>query len=457
MSNHAVIATNRFGLGAKPGELQNVDSPKRWLIKQLDVPSSSLFNDELPHSNDISKKLAEMRVLKTKFKKDNMKMSKRMENRNSSEFSMLSSIKKYPRETYRLLASASLMNSIESDTSVQWRLLDFFSNHFSVTAQGPFLTALAPTLEREAIAPHLLGNFSDILMAVCKHPAMLLYLNNERSFGDNSKLGKRDKGLNENLAREILELHTLGVNGGYNQTDVTELAKGITGWSIANPAKEKEVGFKFRVNGHEPGTRHLLGKRFTLSGLAQGESMLKYIADQKATANHLCLKLAKHFISDEPSPVLVNKLIKTWLSTSGNIKAVMVTLINSDESWEVESNKFKTPREFIVSTIRAIGLKKVKSKQLLYALKELGQQPFQADSPAGYSDAQNDWNGSSALMARIDLSSQFASRRFINSEKIIKNSFNGNVSKLTYETVMRAESRSQSAALLLMSPEFQRR
>lgn len=459
MSINAVIATNRFGLGARPDELSKAKlSPKKWLINQLNIPSIKLFDSNAPHSDEISIKLAEYRSLKKKIKTRKLTLSVNdKEGQTKHMMQKVTDMKQYPRDTYRLFTSDSLKSAITSENSLQWRLLDFFSNHFSVTAQGPILTALAPTLEREAIAPHLLGKFSDMLMAVSKHPAMLLYLNNERSFGPNSTMGKRGKGLNENLAREIIELHTLGVNGGYTQSDVTELAKGITGWSVSNPLKENETGFKYRLKGHEPGTRTLLGKSFKPSGIEQGESMLRYLADQQSTAKYLCFKLARHFINDNPPELLVNKLVSTWSKTEGDIKAVMITLINTKESWQVAPKKFKTPREFIISTMRVASLKKINTKQLLYALNELGHKPFNAGSPAGFSDVEQDWNGSSALMARIDLSAQFSSKRSLNAERIMKKSFDTSVSTLTYETVLRAESRQQASTLFFMSPEFQRR
>jgi len=459
MSINAVIAANRFGLGAKPGELANAaPHPKNWLIDQLHHPSTALFDDDLPHSDEISEKLSQLRLLKKQAKMLPVNTPLMTDSKSAEELvNKMKSMKKYPRDTYRKLSAESLKRSINSEYSLQWRLLDFFSNHFSVTAKGPVMTALSPTLEREAIAPNILGKFSDLLMAVCKHPAMILYLNNERSFGPNSKIGKRGKGLNENLAREIMELHTLGVDGGYTQTDVTELAKGITGWSVANPIRETDRGFKYRPHGHEPGARTLLGKTFKSSGIEQGEQMLKYIAYHPSTAQYICLKLARHFVDDNPPDSLLKKLNVTWNKTQGDIKAVMLTLINADEAWNKISTKFKTPREFIVSTMRAAGLKKVKTKQLLYALSELGQRPFSAGSPAGFSDIQQGWNGSSALMARIDLSAQFASKRSMNAEKMIKQSFNTHVSDLTYNSVMRAESRQQASTLFFMSPEFQRR
>ena len=319
------------------------------------------------------------------------------------------------------------------------------------------MAALAPTLEREAIAPHVLGKFDEMLLAVVKHPAMLIYLNNEKSFGPNSKMGKKGKGLNENLAREILELHTLGVNGGYSQNDVIELAKGITGWTVNNPKKDKDTGFKFNPAGHEPGTRTLLGKTYKQKDIKQGEAMLKDIAAHPSTTKYLCFKLARHFINDKPSASLLAALETTWLKTGGDIKQVMHTLIDSPESWLPQQEKFKSPGDFIFSTLRALQLKQMKAKHLLYSFISLGQKPFNAGSPAGYGDEHTDWDGGSALMARIDWVNSISPMSKVNAEQVMLNSFSASLSQHSYQIISRAESRKLALTLVLMSPEFQRR
>ncbi|XPF95181.1 DUF1800 domain-containing protein [Colwellia sp. RE-S-Sl-9] len=456
MSIQAVIATNRFGLGAKPNEHKEVKKdPKAWLINQLNTTPAVSFDDDLPTSDEIAEALTELRLFKKSLNKKNANGSASLVSKTDQE--KLKKLQKYPRNVYLTLSSDTLVQAIQSDNSLNWRLLDFFSNHFSVTAQGQVMTALAPTLEREAIAPHLLGSFEDMLLAVTQHPAMLIYLNNEKSFGPASKLGKKGKGLNENLAREILELHTLGVNGGYSQQDVTELAKGITGWSVSNFTKDKSVGFTYRGTGHEPNTRKLLGTSFNNNGLKQGESMLKYLARHSATAEHLCFKLARHFIADAPPQILVEKMVKRWKLSNGKIKDVVIEMINAEESWSEHSFKFKSPREFVISTFRGVGQNNIQGKQVLKALTVLGQRPFNAGSPAGYSDYQQDWNGASAIMSRIELSAQYAARRKPNAEKVLMNTLSDSASELTYNSVIRAESRQQAFTLLLMSPEFQRR
>ena len=467
----AYIAVNHFGYGARGDELvQAKVNPKQWIISQL-LPIT--FDSSLPHSNDIFIEHANYRKQKKQQKQQkqqkkrgqqspNRQLSKnampedRMSENKMSKNGMLNN---YARQTLRSMSVDTLSQAIHSSHSVSWRLLDFFSNHFSVSAQGQLMVGLSATLEREAIAPNLLGKFEDLLLAVEQHPAMLIYLNNEKSFGLNSRIAKKRKvGLNENLAREIMELHTLGVDGGYNQADVIELAKGISGWSVKKPVKERSAGFIFRPHGHEPGSRTLLGKKYSQQGMAQGQQMLRDLAMNPATVKYVCFKLAHHFVSESPPVSLLNKMEATWMKTSGNLKKVMVSLFSADEAWSASTQKFKTPREFIISTNRAIALKKIKPKALFNSLVSLGQQPFNAGSPAGFSDDETDWLGASALMARIDWSTRLSGYlKRLNAEKVMTVALGDSVSQHTYQSVMRAESRQQAMTLLLMSPEFQRR
>lgn len=439
--NASVIAANRFGYGAKHTDnVKQIPDAKAWLKSGLILP---VFDNTLPTSIVLGQRIHEYRL------------QKKMAKQQGKELSMEQ--KSFARNAFLRFFDDTVTQVNNAEHTIQWRLLDFFSNHFSVTAQSTVLNQLAPTLEREAIAPNLLGNFEDLLLAVVKHPAMLIYLNNERSFGPNSKMGKRGKGLNENLAREILELHTLGVNAGYTQQDVIELAKGISGWSVANPANEPDQGFVYRDKGHEPGSRKLLAKTYKKGGVEQGELMLKDIAQHTSTCHFICNKLAIHFISDNPPKSLVDKLKVTWQKTNGNIKQVMTTLIDAEESWSATSQKFKSPRDFVFSSMRLLPNNKFKGKQVQQVLKQLGQAPFKAGSPAGFADTEADWMGANAIMSRIDLATNVASRYKVNAENLLTTALANTVSELTYLSVVRAESRKQATAMLLLSPEFQRR
>ncbi len=464
----AIIAVNRFGLGARSGELKQAKvDPQQWLIKQLQAIK---FSTDLPSSQQVFEIMAEYRKNKSKAKQQftekmqtadmqNIEMSDPANTSNNKGKSKKDKNTKLNplKSTYRTLTTDTFKQAMLSENSLSFRLLDFFSNHFSVSAQGNFMVPLAGTLEREAINDNLLGRFEDMLLAVSKHPAMLVYLNNEKSVGPTSRASKKNRGLNENLAREILELHTLGVNGGYQQADVIELAKGITGWSVAIPKRDKRSGFLYRAHGHEPGRRNLLGVKYSQQGVKQGEAMLRDLARHPNTSKHICTKLVRHFISDSPSPQLVDALQARWQATNGNIKEVMITLINHQQSWLPEQQKFKTPREFVLSVLRALGVKKIKEKQLFFVLQSLGQMPMQAGSPAGYSDEQQDWNGGSALMSRIEWVARVAKSYRANAEKIMQQTLALPTSNRTYKSVIRAESREAALTLLLMSPEFLRR
>lgn len=445
------IAVNRFGYGARDDELAQAKAdPKKWLSSQLQTIQ---FSDNQPSSDDIF-------VDHAKFQKQKKLMKQQQKQAQGSQAQDKNKmIKSAARKTYMKMSAASLKQAITSRHSVSWRLLDFFSNHFSVSTSGRLMVGLSPTLEREAIAPNLLGNFEELLLAVEQHPAMLIYLNNEKSFGANSRMAKKRKiGLNENLAREIMELHTLGVDGGYSQIDVIELAKGITGWSVKNTKKEHGTGFVFRAYGHEPGTRILLGKKYAQRGITQGQQMLRDLAMHPSTAKYVCTKIAHHFVSENPAQSLIEKMQNTWLNNQGNIKQVMLTLFNAEEAWLESPQKFKTPREFVISSYRAIAPNRINDRTLFNSLTNLGQMPFNAGSPAGFSDEESDWLGASALMARVEWSSLVSAQvKRINAEQVMATALGRSISKNTFQIVMRAESRQQASTLLLMSPEFQRR
>jgi len=451
------IAVNRFGYGARGDELDKAKAdPKTWLLAQLKVIE---FSDSQPSSDEIFIAYGAFQQQKKLMKKQQKKREITQSVESDKEIKESKMIKQAARKTYIKMSSAALKQAISSDHSVSWRLLDFFSNHFSVSTSGRLMLGLSPTLEREAIAPNLLGNFSDMLLAVEQHPAMLVFLNNEKSFGPNSRMAKKRKvGLNENLAREIMELHTLGVNGGYKQADVIELAKGITGWSVKRPKKEHGTGFVFRSYGHEPGSRTLLGKEYAHRGIDQGRQMLRDLAMHPSTANYVCTKIAHHFVSENPPQSLIDKMQKTWLNNQGNIKKVMLTLFDAEEAWLQSPQKFKTPREFVISAYRAIAPNKINDRTLFNSLTNLGQMPFNAGSPAGFSDDESDWLGASALMARVEWSSLVSAQlKRVNAEKVMATALGKSISQNTYQMVMRAESRQQASTLLLMSPEFQRR
>ncbi|KEI70176.1 DUF1800 domain-containing protein [Endozoicomonas elysicola] len=454
----AVIATNRFGMGARDHEIRDAQSdPQGWLSTHLNTP---VLDHSLPDSSVVMSQYAEFRS-----RKSAEKSGQKPGNQNA----MMAPL----RRTYFQLCSDTLTRSITSEYSFSWRLLDFFSNHFSVSAQGGLMTPLAPTLEREAIAPNLFGSFADLLIAVEKHPAMLVYLDNEKSIGPESrqanylkKNSKKARGMNENLAREILELHTMGVNGGYQLEDIQELAKAITGWSVARPGKKEGHGFLFRERAHQPGQRTVLGKKYPDTGANQGEAILRDLAMHPATARYVSWKLARHMISDQPPATLVDTMQEQWLKTGGNLKEVITALIQHPLSWQIEQQKLKTPREFLVSVCRATdGLsprkknREQQSRILVNTLTAMGHKPFGAGSPAGFADVSSAWDGSDALLTRIDWANRWVESLKKRTDPLaLADAILGQQTVSESRTIIRrAESRQQGLSLLLLSPEFMRR
>ncbi|MDG2473321.1 MAG: DUF1800 domain-containing protein [Pseudomonadales bacterium] len=478
-AQHAVIAVNRFGLGARPRDLvKAAKDPQLWLKNQMFSPQ---LNSQLADTKTAFEQFSAHRKIRGQQKKSakmqvqsmmleqptaDQSMSMQIMKSNKSIASGQTRYAKLMRQTQKNLLIDSLWQSVETTEPFSMRLLDFFSNHFSVSSSTALLKVVAPLLEREAIAPHLFGHFEDMLIAVMKHPAMLMYLDNARSTGPNSRAGRYNKkrGINENLAREIFELHTLGVDGGYHIGDIQELAKALTGWSVSYPADQLQEGFIFREKLHEPGTRIILAKRYRHEGQRQVEAILKALARHPSTAKFLSYKLACHFISDQPDPDLVSAMATRWQDSKGNLSAVMTTLIEHPSSWQLQRQKFKTPREFVVSTLRSVGLEQKSARGfltgLVYHLTEMGQAPFSAGSPAGYSTYAKDWSGSDALIKRIDWVNRLVTvspKLSFSALDLAKQLFADDVSERTLKVLAGAETARQAYTMLFMSPEFQRR
>ena len=351
--------------------------------------------------------------------------------------------------------------------------MHFWSNHFAISADKQPLPAIAGLFENEAIRPHVTGRFADLLLAAEQHPAMILYLDNQRSIGPGSKLAKRanrrqnrqEFGLNENLAREILELHTLGVDGGYSQQDVTTFAKVLTGWSIGG-ANERgrfadgEPGkFEFRENIHEPGGQTLLGKKYTAAGIKQGEAVLRDLAVHPSTARFLATKLARHFVADEPPAALVQRLTDAHLDSDGDLSVVYEALISAKETWLAINAKYKSPHDFVISTLRAFDHVPDRPQFIIAALDLLGQTPYRPGSPEGWPDTALQWGGADALYKRIEWANTVARRvgSRVNPVELGQAVLGPAFGAETRKAVARAESFSQGMTLLLASPDFQRR
>lgn len=341
------------------------------------------------------------------------------------------------------------------------RMVLFWSNHFAVSAaKGPAVRVIAGAFEREAIRPHVFGRFSDLLLAVETHPAMLLFLDNQRSVGAASRAGQGGKrGLNENLAREILELHTLGVGSGYTQGDVTTLAEIITGWTIVG--QQGRLGtpgtFVFNPRAHEPGPRTLLGVRYPAGGLEQGKSALLALARHPATARHLALKLARHFVADDPPPALVEALAAAFLKSNGDLAVVSETLVTHELAWDPKQAKMRSPLEFSIALLRATDVSP-KPPRFAGALASMGQPLWAPPGPNGYSDLSPAWASAEGITARMDVASLIAGQAGRDDPRALADTLFGPLlSAQTRDAVARAETRQQGLALLFLSPEFQRR
>jgi len=320
----------------------------------------------------------------------------------------------------------------------------------------------AGSFEREAIRPHVLGRFADMLKAVEQHPAMLFFLDNQQSLGPDSRAGQnRNRGLNENLAREIMELHTLGVGGGYSQDDVTSLARIITGWTYAG--RQGQLGapgtFVFNANAHQPGAQRVMGKIYDANGVAQGEAVLSDIARHPATAKFIATKFARHFVADDPPPALVARLADVFGKSDGDLKALATALLDSDEAWKAPLIKVRSPYEFLVAGGRLLAQIPGDPGRYLNGLNVLGQPLWAPAGPNGFPDSNAVWAAPEGMKLRLDISAQIASRLAdgLDPRDLLELVAADAASPETRRTVERAESRQQALALLLMSPEFQRR
>jgi uncharacterized protein (DUF1800 family) len=362
-----------------------------------------------------------------------------------------------PQQIILSEAKARFEAAASAEIGLVERLIWFWSNHFCVSADKD--AAMVGAYEREAIRPHVLGRFADLLQAVESHPAMLLYLDNVQSMGADSIAGiNRDKGLNENLARETLELHTLGVRSGYSQADVTNFAKVLTGWTWLRPEDPLHGGeFVFIKRLHEPGDQVVLGNRYTDRGIEQGRAVLADLARHPATAQHIAEKLARHFVADDPPPALVTKLATIFLDTDGNLKHVARTLVTAEESWTAPRQKLKPPAEWLAGVIRLIGTQsEIPIGRIMNAQVALGAPLWRPPAPNGYSDNEAAWID--GIPRRIDIATEFAARASrADPLELLDSGLGPLASPLTRETVARAESRGQALALLVMAPEFLRR
>jgi uncharacterized protein (DUF1800 family) len=353
------------------------------------------------------------------------------------------------------------------------RLAAFWSNHFALSVEKPQVAVYGAAYEADVIRPHVLGRFEDMLLAVERHPAMLQYLDQYSSVGPGSDYGlraaaarpDRKPGLNENLAREIMELHTLGVRTGYSQADVTEFARAMTGWTIGGlgPAGQRDPDrnglFTFRDRIHEPGDRTIMGKVYRAGGEGQARAVLHDLATSPATATHIATKLARHFVADTPPPALVDRMAKAFLDSRGDLPAVYRVLVDAPEAWSAAAPKFKSPWDWTVSALRGLGRRDIAKADYAATLTLLGQPIWRPGSPAGYDDLSASWAAPEALMSRLELAQRFAAQAGgqVDARRLAPQLLPGTLTPATATALAQAESGPTAIALLLVSPEFQRR
>ncbi|WP_447728820.1 DUF1800 domain-containing protein [Sphingomonas koreensis] len=473
--SEASIALNRFGMGARANEGPPA-APRRMLMDQLErfavLPAPLAAYPRTPAL------AAEMAAAYDAVQLQARAARRDGQNADALTQEVRQAARQQGRDYYVQAVGVRAQAAVASDTPFVERLVHFWANHFAVSADKQVMVGLTGGFEFDAIRPHVLGRFRDMLHAVERHPAMLLYLDQAQSVGPNSPAGQRFAqrqqgpqrvGLNENLAREILELHTLGVRSVYGQADVTEFARAMTGWTVAGlgrgqgarlaQADGQAGGFAFAPRIHEPGKRMIIGRTYDQHGEQQAAAVLDDLAVHPATAKHIATKLARHFAGDEPPAPLVGRLEAAFLKSGGDLPTVYRALIDAPEAWVAQPVKFKTPWEWSVSTMRALGTQEVPAQAVIGLMNQLGQPVWRPGSPAGYDDIAASWAGPDAVMRRVEAAERFASRtrETIDGRTRAAQLFPGALSPTTEQAIARAESPAQSVALLLVSPEFMRR
>jgi len=441
------IAVNRFGLGANTNQIASVEpSPRAWFERQINkdqaVPAAL---SGFAGSAEILKSIHTARLSGSK--------ALRKETR-----------KRYQR-TFIDETLARARHMVRTETPFAERMVLFWSNHFTVSRTKAVIGHAITAYEREAIRPHLFGRFEDMLLAVVGHPVMLSYLDNNVSVGPRSQAGRRrGRSLNENLAREVLELHTLGVNGGYTQSDVTELAKALTGWThggmVGKRQRHKVHGnFAFRGFMHEPGSKTVMGKTYRQNGVYEAKAILRDLAGHPSTARFIATKLVRHFVADDPPAVAVRAVANTFRRTGGDLAAVSRSLYKLGALWRDPLPKVKTPYELVISTYRALGISDLKARHLRLPLKSMGQEPFSAPSPQGWPEQASHWIAPEALMRRIEWARAVAAKAAIDSTptQLLDTLLGPVATRETTRMVGLAPSVDAGVALILASAEFQRR
>lgn len=449
ITNPTLVALNRFGLGARPGDPALAGHDPRGFVRQ------QLTRSALLSAPGLDSAAADLRA--------NRRMEMQRERQRAATVPGVKPPPLPPVEDriYRAEITARFTRLADIEGGLAERLVLFWSNHFAISAaKGNHVKVMAGAFEREAIRPHVLGRFADMLRAVETHPAMLFYLDNNQSIGPLSRNGLNSRrGLNENLGREILELHTMGVDGGYSQADVTALARALTGWTVVWPDDDMVHGgsFAYGPSRHEPGGQTVLARSYSQEDQAQALAVLDDLAQHPATARHIARKLASHFIADTPPSALVDQLAAVFLKTDGDLGAVMRALVEAPIAWEAPLAKLRPPQEFLVAAMRVIGAV-TEPGAVIEMLNNLGQPLWQPTGPNGWGDTVADWAAPQAMAARLDLAAQWGRRNdTVDPVGLADAVFGPALARDTRDAIARAESRRQGLAILLMAPEMHRR
>ncbi len=449
----ALIALNRFGLGARPGEAAGLADPGAWLRAQADheaapipgIPSTAERLHVFARFRDEEKRAQAMRA-----------EAEKSATATDAAKGMRDAVPAADRPRAQIIADleARISNAVATEATFTERLAMFWSNHLAVSARkGRYIAPLCVPYENEAIRPHVCGRFADMLIASAGHPAMMLYLDSAGSIGPDSFAGQRGKRTyNENYAREVMELHTVGV-GAYSQPDVVELALALTGLGI-----DREAGTAtWRPHWHQPGERTILGHRFA-ADTDQMHDALEMLALHPATARRLSAKLAAQFCGDNPPPALVAAMAHAWQAGHSALPPVYRVLLNAREARAPGPRKYKTPEEFVISAGRALGLGD-QAPVLLKAMHDLSQVPFTAEAPTGFSLADAEWLNPAAVVQRISVAATLAAHARPDQDPValLASVVSLSPASPSVDAVASARGPRTAFTLLLASPEFQRR
>ena len=397
MADERLRALNRFGLGARVGEAGALGDPRGWLRAQL--AGDALLTEGVPAAGEIAGAIRAYRMAGQRDQAARQESRRRMVAFAQAE------------------QRAAFTRRVVTDRPFVERLVAFWSNHLCISAGAKAQVApLAGSYEREVIRPHALGRFEDMVLASARHPAMLLYLDNAQSVGPSSRAarqarGRQRRGLNENYARELLELHTLGVNGGYTQGDVTELARLLTGWTIGGlgPRESGPASFEFRPALHEPGSKTVLRARYG-EGAEAGERAIRALCRHPSTASFVATKLVTHFVSDAPPKGAVDAIARVFRESEGDLKRVAEALVALPEAWAGGSErKFRTPQDWVVASLRAFDTREVPDS-LFPSLRQLRHPLWAPAAPKGFGDTRQEWADPDSLMNRAELARNIGRR-----------------------------------------------